>query len=134
MKFAVQNFAVLGIGTSLLKMGMLDFLRKRGMVPEAGAGPTLKQARRASYEYVIVATGDDNSRTETTWRGNGDPSAIATTIFLVETALGLLAKRGSSEGGVLTPAAALGDDLWARLESAKWDAADEVPAVTVEQS
>ena len=35
-------------------------------------------------------------------------------------------------GGVLTPAAALGDDLWARLESAKWDAADEAPAVTVE--
>jgi len=102
LKSAVQNFAVLGIGTSLLKMGMLDFLRKRGMVPAAGAGPTLKQARRASYEYVIVATGDDGSRSETTWRGNGDPSAIATTIFLMETALGLLAKRGSSESGVLT--------------------------------
>ena len=81
---------------------------------------------------MIVATGDDGSRTETTWRGNGDPSAIATTIFLVETALGLLAKRGQ-EGGVLTPAAALGEDLWARLESAKWEAADEVPAVTVER-
>ena len=132
-KFALQNFAVLGLGTSLLKMGMLDFLRKRGMVPEAGAGPTLKQARRASYEYVIVATGEDGSRSETTWSGNGDPSAIATTIFLVETALGLLAKRGQ-EGGVLTPAAALGEDLWARLESAKWDAADEVPAVTVEHA
>ena len=133
LKFAVQNFAVLGIGTSLLKMGMLDFLRKRGMVPETGAGPTLKQARRASYEYVIVATGDDGSRSETTWSGNGDPSAIATTIFLVETALGLLAKRGS-EGGVLTPAVALGDGLWARLEKAKWDAADEAPAVTVEHN
>ena len=82
---------------------------------------------------MIVATGDDGSRSETTWSGNGDPSAIATTIFLVETALGLLAKRGQ-EGGVLTPAAALGDDLWARLEKAKWDAADEAPAVTVEHS
>ena len=134
LKLAVQNFAVLGIGTSLLKFGMLDFLRSRGMVPAAGAGPTLKQARRASYEYVIVATGDDGSRSETTWRGNGDPSAIATTIFLMETALGLLAKRSSGEGGVLTPAAALGDDLWARLENAKWEAADEVPAVTVEHA
>jgi len=42
------------------------------------------------------------------------------------------ALESAQQGGVLTPAAALGDDLWARLESAKWDAADEVPAVTVE--
>jgi len=130
-KLAVQNYAALGVGSQLLKMGFLDFLRKWGLVPESGAGPTLKQARQASYTYVIVASGEDGSRTETTWSGHGDPSAIATSIFLVETALGLLAKRGKSEGGVLTPAAALGPGLWARLEAAKWDVADELPAVTV---
>ena len=62
-----------------------------------------------------------------------DMSQFAATNTITRTALGLLAKRGQA-GGVLTPAAALGDDLWARLESAKWDAADEAPAVAVEHA
>ena len=61
--------------------------------------------------------------------GNGNPSAIAT-IFLVEHVL-LLAKRGQ-EGGVPTPAAALGDDLGRGSKSWR-DAADEAPAVAVER-
>ena len=39
LKSAVQNFAVLGIGTSLLKFGMLDFLRKRAWCRQPARGP-----------------------------------------------------------------------------------------------
>jgi len=133
-KAALTNAAVLAAGAGLLKMGWLDALRSRGYLPKAGEGPSVKRMRAASYAYHFVGTGPADKRTELAWRGTGDPTGVHTSMFLVETALGLLERRGETgaPAGLLTPAAALGERLWARLEDARWESGDAKPAVEVE--
>lgn len=125
---ALKNAAALGIGGMMLKYEVTrDYLASKGYLPEPGAGPSRARMLAGGYEIVFVASGDAGE-TSTTWTGTSDPSSIQTSVFLVETALGLL--DAESGGGVLTPAAALGEALWTRLETASW-AADGHPAVTV---
>ena len=56
----MQNFAVLGWATSLLKFGMLDFLRRR-RTSTMKESPASNKRGVSFLRYVIVATGDDKA-------------------------------------------------------------------------
>lgn len=129
---ALKNAAMLGLGGAALRFGPTRALLA-GKLPKPGEGPSRERMARGKYEIAFVAaSADASATTTTTWTGRSDPSSIQTSIFLVETALGLLDADGTATAGVRTPAAALGEALWARLEVAVWDKADDpAPAVTV---
>lgn len=105
---------VAGIGGLIGAMSVpgLRTLVNRAL-PAPGEGPGREQREAGSFRTETVTTTQDGSRYAATVAGRGDPGYAATAVELGQSALVLLATRGrpGREGGVLTPAVALGDDL-----------------------
>lgn len=87
------------------------------MLPQPGQGPS-QQARESGY-YVIDMLGkhphDRAADLTVRIRGQGDPGYASTSRMLGEAAVCLAQDALTSEGGVLTPATAMGESLLARL-------------------
>lgn len=83
-------------------------------LPAPGEGPS-EEARTAGWFRMRVrTTTEDGTRYAATVAASGDPGYAATSVMLGQSALVLAASRRAGrpgEGGVLTPAVALGDDL-----------------------
>ncbi len=83
------------------------------LLPSPGEGPSREQREAGSFRTETMTTTEDGSRYAATVAAQGDPGYAATSVQLGQSALVLLATRGGEgrEGGVLTPAVALGDEL-----------------------
>jgi len=94
----------------------------RRFLPESGQGPTRDTMMKSDFAMVFAAS-KGNKETCMKWAAKGDPSCIATTIYIAETAITLALNRGNLQlrGGVLTPTSACGNKLWERLREASWE-------------
>jgi short subunit dehydrogenase-like uncharacterized protein len=121
----VASAVLSGAGTVMTGLGSRYFrLLPRGLVervlPKPGTGPSAATRERGYYRtetYTTTTTGD---RYVARMAQEGDPGYQATSVLLGECALALATDRDklSDLRGVLTPAAAMGDVLLARLPAA----------------
>ncbi|GLY08638.1 MULTISPECIES: saccharopine dehydrogenase NADP-binding domain-containing protein [Actinoplanes] len=91
------------------------------ILPRPGTGPDEKTRRNGHFTVDIFTTTVEGERYRARFRAKGDPGYAATAVMLGESALALVLDRDrlpESEGGVLTPATALGDALVDRLRAA----------------
>ena len=101
-------------GTQLIKLTRrwLETLRP------SGDGPS--EAQRAKSWFTVTFRGKGGGRTVVTRVSGGDPGYSETSKMLAESALTLTVDHDTlpDRHGVLTPAAAMGDRLTARLQAA----------------
>jgi short subunit dehydrogenase-like uncharacterized protein len=90
------------------------------VLPKPGTGPSEVVRERGFYQAETYTTTTSGARYVATIAQRGDPGYQATSVLLGESGLALAIDRDelSELRGVLTPAAAMGDALLARLSSA----------------
>lgn len=83
------------------------------LLPAPGEGPSPERRAAGWFRMRTVTTTEDGSRYAATVAASRDPGYDGTAVMLGQAALVLLATRDGqrAEGGVLTPATALGDEL-----------------------
>lgn len=97
-----------GLGTPVARP-VLDRL-----LPSPGEGPDQEARAQGWFRMRTVTTSEDGTRYAATVAAQGDPGYDATAVMLGQAGLVLLASRRAGrtgEGGVLTPAVAMGDEL-----------------------
>ncbi len=121
----VVSGVVNGIGNAVSGLGSRYFrLLPRGLVervlPKPGTGPSEAVRERGFYKAETYTTTTSGARYVATIGQRGDPGYKATAVLLGESGLTLATDRDelSELRGVLTPAAAMGDALLARLPGA----------------
>jgi len=112
------NAAVLGLGSRYfdkLPRGLVDRI-----MPKPGTGPSEKARENGHYTVETYTTTASGARYRALMAQRGDPGYKATAVLLGECGLALAfdGDERSDLTGVLTPAAALGDTLLARLPAA----------------
>ncbi len=110
--------ATFGVGSRFFR-----FLPRRlveRIVPKPGTGPSEAARERGYYKAETYTTTTTGARYVATMAQQGDPGYKATSVLLAESGLALALDRDklSDLRGVLTPAAAMGDALCARLPKA----------------
>jgi short subunit dehydrogenase-like uncharacterized protein len=112
------NAAILGLGSryfNKLPRGVLERI-----APKPGTGPSERARENGHYRVETYTTTTSGARYRATMAQRGDPGYKATSVLLGECGLALALDRDrlSDLRGVLTPAAAMGDALLARLPAA----------------
>ncbi|ORW97193.1 enoyl-ACP reductase [Mycobacterium sp. IEC1808] len=114
-----------GVGNAMFELGSRYFrLLPRRLVervlPEPGTGPTAQARERGYYRTETYTTTTSGARYVARMEQRGDPGYKATSVLLGESGLALALDRDKLTDlrGVLTPAAAMGDALLARLTAA----------------
>lgn len=88
-------------------------------LPQPGEGPTPEQRARGHFVVRLLAESEDGSvKLRGRVEDRRDPGYGSTSVMLSQAALCLARDPLTSEGGVLTPASAMGDALLARLRAA----------------
>lgn len=89
------------------------------MLPAPGTGPSPQQQAEGHFEMVARTCTEGGRRYVATVGAQGDPGYAATSAMIGQAALALAVDpdRCSPEGGVLTPAVAMGDVLVERLRA-----------------
>jgi short subunit dehydrogenase-like uncharacterized protein len=121
----VASAVVNGVGNAVTALGSRYFrllpsrLVERAL-PKPGTGPSAAVRQRGRYKIETYTTTSSGARYVATMVQRGDPGYQATSVLLGESGLTLALDRGelSELRGVLTPAAAMGDALLARLLAA----------------
>jgi short subunit dehydrogenase-like uncharacterized protein len=118
----VASAVVNGVGNVVSGLGSRYFrLLPRRLVervlPKPGSGPSETVRERGHYKVETYTTTTTGARYVATIAQRGDPGYKATSVLLGESGLALATDRDqlSELRGVLTPAAAMGDALLARL-------------------
>ncbi len=90
------------------------------IAPKPGTGPSERAREQGHYTVETYTTTTSGARYRTTMSQQGDSGYKATSVLLGESGLALALDRDrlSDLRGVLTPAAAMGDVLLARLPAA----------------
>ncbi|MFI5890456.1 saccharopine dehydrogenase family protein [Actinoplanes sp. NPDC051513] len=112
----------LGLGALMVGLSLppTRFLLDK-ILPKPGEGPSAEARENGHFTMDLFATTTSGARYAARFRAKGDPGYAATAVMLGESALALAHDRDAlppSEGGVLTPATALGDALVTRLRAA----------------
>ncbi|MEU8243961.1 saccharopine dehydrogenase NADP-binding domain-containing protein [Actinoplanes missouriensis] len=112
----------LGLGALVLGLTVppVRFVLDR-VLPKPGDGPSEQSQQSGHFTIDIFTTTSSGARYTSRFRAKGDPGYAATAVMLGEAALALALDRDKlpeSEGGVLTPATAIGDALVDRLRAA----------------
>ncbi|CAJ1501312.1 saccharopine dehydrogenase family protein [[Mycobacterium] holstebronense] len=107
-----------GIGGHLLGLVPAGLLER--VLPKPGTGPSRSRRENGYYRIETYTTTSSGARYRADMAQRGDPGYQATSVLLGECALALALDRDalSDHYGVLTPAAAMGDVLLARLPAA----------------
>ncbi|OSX61816.1 hypothetical protein POSPLADRAFT_1047071 [Postia placenta MAD-698-R-SB12] len=97
------------------------------LAPASGEGPSEEDMKNGWFEatnYTASAprAGEPEVHVKTVMRGSGDPGYELTSVMIGESALAILLDKASlpalaNQGGILTPASALGEVLVRRLEA-----------------
>ena len=90
-------------------------LLQKFVLPKPGEGPDEKAREAGFFNLVQVGTLADGTVMRTRITGDRDPGYGSTSKMLAEAAVCLAKDELSSSGGVLTPAAAMGEPLLVRL-------------------
>ena len=85
--------------------------------PKPGEGPSKEERENGLYELALIGHSTDGQRFESVVRGDRDPGYGSTSKMIAETANALNEDKPEAEGGILTPAAALGTLLIDRLHA-----------------
>ncbi|MEV5651891.1 saccharopine dehydrogenase NADP-binding domain-containing protein [Nocardia sp. NPDC052254] len=88
------------------------------ILPAPGTGPDEKTRDRGWFKMKTFAATTSGTRYVCTFAGEGDPGYKATAVMLGQAGLCLAFDELSELAGILTPAAAMGDPLTARLREA----------------
>ena len=84
----------------------------RGLAPKPGAGPSREEREAGFFKLKFAGRTPSGKTVETHVKGKRDPGYGCTSRMLAESAVALWRTRGEQrEGGVLTPALAIGDEL-----------------------
>lgn len=102
-------------GRAALSVGPARAIAAR-FLPDPGEGPGAEARERGGFRIEFRSTLPDSRVYGAEVIGKGDPAYAATARMLSEAGLSLASTEGP--GGVLTPAAAMGDDLVERLRGA----------------
>lgn len=115
---AMATGVTAGLGSFMAGMAIPP-VRKvmQRFVPAPGEGPSPRERERGFFEVDLVGHGRD-FEVRGRVRGRGDPGYAATAVMLAESALSLAKDPRSSDGGLLTPAHAMGRRLIDRLIAA----------------
>ncbi len=112
-------------GTALFEAALQTPLRSllKSMLPAPGQGPSEKTMNEGYFRCELRGTASDGGKVRGEISDKGDPGNRATVKFLCESALCLAVNTdelpgGTTRGGILTPATALGDVLVNRLRQA----------------
>ena len=102
-------------------MGMASFgftrgLLERFVVPKPGEGPNLEQRENGFFDLRQFGTLPDGTIIRSRITGDRDPGYGSTSKMLSECGVCLASNDLETGGGVLTPAAAMGDTLLKRLQ------------------
>jgi short subunit dehydrogenase-like uncharacterized protein len=121
----IASAVMTGFGNAMFAVGGRVLHRvPHGLVervlPKPGSGPSEKTRERGFYKVEAYTTTTSGARYVARMEQRGDPGYKATSVLLGECALALAKDRDklSDLRGVLTPAAAMGDALLARLPAA----------------
>jgi short subunit dehydrogenase-like uncharacterized protein len=109
---------VAALGNRYLRLVPRGWLER--IVPKPGTGPSEAARDRGYYKVTTYTTTTTGARYVATMAQRGDPGYTATAVMLGESGLALALDRDrlSDLRGVLTPAAAMGNALLARLPAA----------------
>ncbi|HYB38830.1 MAG TPA: trans-acting enoyl reductase family protein [Mycobacterium sp.] len=110
--------AVFGLGSRYFRLLPRRLVER--FVPKPGTGPGAAARERGYYRAETYTTTTAGARYVARIAQQGDPGYKATSVLLGECGLGLALDRDQLSGlrGVLTPAAAMGEALLARLPAA----------------
>jgi short subunit dehydrogenase-like uncharacterized protein len=110
--------ATFALGTRYFRLLPRQLIER--VLPKPGTGPSEKARERGYYKAETYSTTSTGARYVARIAQQGDPGYKATSVLLGESGLALALDRDrlSDLRGVLTPAAAMGDALLARLPSA----------------
>jgi short subunit dehydrogenase-like uncharacterized protein len=112
------NAMTAGLGGFLVAAGF-DFSRgllERFVLPAPGEGPSREQRETGFFDLRQFGTLPDGTVIRTRITGDRDPGYGSTSKMLAESGVCLAKDDLASGGGVLTPAAAMGDALLKRLQ------------------
>jgi short subunit dehydrogenase-like uncharacterized protein len=112
-------------GASLFQVALASPLRPllKSMLPAPGQGPSEKTMNEGWFRCELLGRAENGQIVRGVIKDKGDPGNRATVKFLCEAALCLALNAnelpgGTTRGGILTPATALGDVLAKRLRDA----------------
>ena len=119
---AKAPFAATGMTAGLLGLvGGLSFAPTRKVIdrflPDPGEGPDEETRVNGRFTMEVVAMTTSGTKYATTVAAQADPGYNGTAIMLGQSALCLAEDDLTSEGGVLTPAVAMGSALIERLRA-----------------
>ncbi|GGK80531.1 saccharopine dehydrogenase family protein [Ornithinimicrobium pekingense] len=113
---AVRAAAVMAglgaLGAGLATPGLRRLVDR--VLPAPGDGPSRERREQGWFRMETRTTTEDGTGYAATVAAQGDPGYAATSVMLGQAALVLLATRragSAGQGGVLTPAVAIGDEL-----------------------
>lgn len=109
--------AGLGVFTAAMAFGKTRNLLTKYVLPDPGEGPSRDKIENGFFKVILDGRGGPADGLKVEVRGGRDPGYGATATMLSEAALCLALQRDelTSEGGILTPAAAMGEQLIERL-------------------
>ena len=112
------NAAVFGLANRYFRLLPQKLVER--IAPKPGTGPSEKAREQGRYKTETYTTTTTGARYMATMAQRGDPGYKATSVLLGESGLALALDRDrlSDLRGVLSPAAAMGDALLARLPAA----------------
>jgi short subunit dehydrogenase-like uncharacterized protein len=111
----------LGIGAAMVGLAVTPSAILDRVLPDPGTGPSERTRRSGHFTVDLFTVTTTGARYRSRFRAQGDPGYAATAVMLGESALTLAFDRDAlppSDGGVLTPATAMGDALVDRLRAA----------------
>ena len=113
------NMIMIGLGTLVL-FASYDFTRsllERFVLPKPGEGPDKDARESGFFDLRQFGRMADGTLLKTRITGDRDPGYGSTSKMLSECAICLAQDEPEANGGVLTPAAAMGEPLLRRLEA-----------------
>lgn len=107
-----------GLGGFMLVAGLGPTRRllERYVLPKPGEGPSKEQRENGFFDLRQFGELPNGKVVKTKITGDRDPGYGSTSKMLAESGVCLATDELASDGGVLTPAAAMGDALLARLQ------------------
>lgn len=85
--------------------------------PKPGEGPTKEERDTGFYDILFIGETARGEKIRSHCKGDRDPGYGSTSKMIAESAICLVKDRPGTEGGVLTPASAMGRTLVKRLEA-----------------
>ena len=102
-------------GEAVAKMIASDNSMLGEDAPKPGEGPSKEERESGFYDVLLLGKAAAGQKINVSVKGDRDPGYGSTSKMIAEAALCLINESADAPGGILTPAAAMGDALIGRL-------------------